>query len=524
MAINIYPAYNPLSETLKTARNAVVLSTTLFAVPDTNNYYYEITIPESVPVGLVQIDGIGSASSTYGTYNGYAVLGSTAYTGSNGAVTITYLSTAVSSYTLAVLTTWSTSSSFANLVANAPLSYGHIDPLNTNSYSQSAAFGNGLFVVRGSANVTVGYISTDGINWTTAPGVSPVLASTGNGATTGYNTLAFYNNFFIAPFFISSGTAWSTSPNSAVYVYSTNGSTWATGSTVLSTGLNNVSVVLPRKFAYGNGYWLTAGAYQLSTGAAPTNFRGSGVVISTNLVNWATAGLTTTLSTNNAAGYIFNAESVTFQNGYFFMGSNVSTGRVFYATNPTATVNWATSNTGLAYSPTAIVFGSGVYIAGTNRYNNSDGTAVNIAAGGGVGTDSYAISTNLTTWTLRTIASNVNVGLVSYSNGYFINQKGTTTGQNEKTENSELYVSTDGVSWYAKYPTYTTAYDVASVVVGGVVSSKPFWMMLPSYPSSGNGALANRTYFAQSSIRGFIPPDFSTDLTVTKVNTILASV
>lgn len=263
--------------------------------------------------------------------------------------------------------------------------------LNTIPSTFSGLVGaGGRFVGRTITTTNGMWVSTNGVNWTTL-GSAPT-ENVVSGSNYYVNRLTFANNLYITPQY---GTV------NGQIASSTDGITWTTRLVITSTLQWNA-------VAYGANYYVT-----WSTATTPT------VAISTNLTTWATQAY-------NGIASLTNLSFV----GNVFAAGGATAGHVVISSNGTT---WATRNTGTGQAVYSVAFGNNTYVA------------VGVA-------QTIAISTDLTTWTLKTptvLNSTPTLSSITYANGYFV-----TAGDSINVGgqfSSGVFSSTDGNVWTSRY-------------------------------------------------------------------------
>lgn len=261
----------------------------------------------------------------------------------------------------------------------------------TTSQIRGAAYGNGRHVVVGSTGLL--FTSTDGVTWANTfsdlPGVSIGAVTYGNGQFT-----------YVAD-------------NGAVGT-STNGLTWSAFPSVKATGsdsnLNTIS--------YGNGIYVATGesgrirtstdlvTWTARTSGTTNSFYGAGygqgrfvTVGSSGVISDSTDGITWNTRTLGTTWY-----RVLYDNGVFHV-----CGESGYLAKSYNGIDWDFypnfPRPDPSYAITSVVYGNGVYVAGTYYYGK------------------IYTSTNAITWTQRTTAiENTGYGFNSgaYGNGRFV--------------------------------------------------------------------------------------------------------
>lgn len=198
--------------------------------------------------------------------------------------------------------------------------------------------------------------------------------------------------------------------------------------------------------AYGNSVWVTVGnGFRASSAtgatwtsaATPSSYyfqstvrfangifvapSSSGVSTSSNGTTWTSQALASSTTWTNADAQ--SLVSVAYGNGLWVMADDrfLTTDVLAFFVSSTNGGGWQQVLTNVPYSqPTAIAFGNGLFVV--------------VGYGGLVAT-----STNASSWTLRSLGSTSDLGLmaVTYADGRFI----------AVTNSGKAYRSTDGVTW-----------------------------------------------------------------------------
>lgn len=212
--------------------------------------------------------------------------------------------------------------------------------------------------------------------------------------------------------------------------------------------------------AFGNSVWVAVGqGYRASSAtgatwtsvAAPSSFSSLrdvrfangvfvassqlGVSTSTNGTTWTNISLASPTTFTNADAQALT--SATYGNGTWVVADNrfLSTDVLAFFVSTTNGAGWTQVLTSVPYSqPTSIAFGNGVFVV--------------VGYGGLVAT-----STNISTWTLRSLGSTSDLGLmaVAYAGGQFV----------AVTNTGKAYRSTDGIAWTKSAVSAGALYGIA---------------------------------------------------------------
>lgn len=224
--------------------------------------------------------------------------------------------------------------------------------------------------------------------------------------------------------FITYGTKFIVSSNSASYQYSTDGISWATGTNASTIGMT----------AYGNSVYLA----MASGGGSYTK--------SSDGISWSAGSFSGFIP-----GYVY------FANGLFFV-CTATVGGWQYKTSADGTTWSAVINTIADIGSGGVVYGAGKYVAAdfngfvkplyysSDAVNWTQATCANASAvnqlcfGNGVfmvlySGSQYGTSTDGINWTTRTTPS-TGITNIAFGNGYFCMVK-----------SGNSYVSADGIAW-----------------------------------------------------------------------------
>lgn len=235
---------------------------------------------------------------------------------------------------------------------------------------------------------------------------------------------------------------------STAYYYSSNGSTWTTGTLPTATGIscaafNGTTLLILSGFGANsdtawtttNGTTWTARDTGVSAGKHTSAFwdgtrflvtwtdAGGGIKHSTDGVTW------TQIDPGPGLSQIAFDGTSTYVALRYDAGTNGTNTGYVCSGNPTTVGNWTTSTMPSSLPWSRVVYGNGVFVAFANN------------------TQSYATSTNGTTWTNRTLATNEEFGgsgdgsenrnFPLFFEGLFYYWSG----------NRNLFSSSDGITW-----------------------------------------------------------------------------
>ena len=309
---------------------------------------------------------------------------------------------------------------------------------------------NGTIWVAGgqnSGNVGVLAYSYDGINWTVA--------------TQYILTTIVYSVAWNGSLFVAVGTG-----SSSAIAYSYDGIIWQTSTSASAVGFTTAYCI-----AYGQNYFVVG-----ASGGTSTN----------NNVAYSTDGITWT-------GYALGISPTTFRNVicgvslWVLVGSSFGSSISYYATNPTAAVNWSTG-TGVPNGTAALIYGLsyGVYPVSSAAAGTTYGTIFCLCGyypAAPSGSSIVAYSTNGTSWTSSASAVTIfgsgspsSAITIPYSitwNGKRFIAIGGNTGGSGATAAPKIAYSYDAQTWYpvSSIPNVTQPSQLFTTAAYGLASS-----------------------------------------------------
>ncbi len=224
-------------------------------------------------------------------------------------------------------TTWSTITDLGTLVNGSKLSYE-----------------NGLFFTASTADDDI-RTSTDGITW--------ITRNSGSATTSDIYSITYGNGVYV--YVGQNGLAGT----------STNGTTWTTATSGITTAINDVK--------YGTGKFVFVG--------------------NSNQIGTSTDGTTWTTSTTLFAG---QHNKLIYANGLFIVGGQNGT-----LGTSTDAVTWTAITSGTSSNINALAYGNGMYV-----YAGNNGA--------------FATSTDAITWSTGTSHTSSNIQDLKYGNGRFV--------------------------------------------------------------------------------------------------------
>jgi hypothetical protein len=298
---------------------------------------------------------------------------------------------------------------------------------NTNlnlSNIYGSAYNGTVWVLGGVQGTDYIYYSTDGNNWTPATSATPFFTNV-------------YGVYWVGTKFIALGANYNvTGPNFGAMAYSTDGINWNTTGYIKNSSESNDGFIA---ISYNGSVYVA------------TCYAGTGLYYSTDSYTWTKTGT----GIFDDWGYPV-VLSVTTDGSKFSVVTTFSSNSMAYSLDG---ITWVSLGAPIVVSfwNAGITYGNGLWMA---------------VAGGGVGSNGFATSTDGITWSV----SNTAPYLLSGKNGgaFCVHYDGTRfligSGQawNDVTRNSIIYATTDGVNFtevtFSQMP--TTVYTITSSYIG----------------------------------------------------------